>query len=114
MEYTNRIVRIGGRCNNENIQQFVIKNLRGYKKKYSKINKQIYQLCDKLNDFQLEPPHKPDKKDLSYYLKETKTLYENTFKEEKDFSLNTQKRKKKETEENYDDSDYEPNWVEAF
>ena len=69
---------------------------------------------DKLNDFQLEPPHKPDKKDLSYYLKETKTLYENTFKEEKDFSLNTQKRKKKETEENYDDSDYEPNWVEAF
>ena len=69
---------------------------------------------DKLNDFQLEPPHKPDKKDLSYYLKETKTLYENTFKDEKDFSLNTQKRKKKESEDNYDDSDYEPNWVEAF
>ena len=69
---------------------------------------------DKLNDFQLEPPFKPEKKDLSYYLKDTKTLYESTFKEEKDFSLNTQKKKKKEIEENYDDSDYEHNWVEAF
>ena len=69
---------------------------------------------DKLNDFQLEPPFKPEKKDLSYFLKETKTLYESTFKEEKDYSLNPAKKKRKEVEDNYEDSDYEPNWVEAF
>ena len=69
---------------------------------------------DKLNDFQLDPPFKPDKKDLSCYLKDTKQLYESTFKEEKDYNLFSQKKNKKETEDNYDDSDYEPNWVEAF
>ena len=69
---------------------------------------------DKLNDFQLDPPFKPDKKDLSCYLKDTKQLYESTFKEEKDYNLFSQKKNKKETEDNYDDSEYEPNWVEAF
>ena len=71
---------------------------------------------DKLNDFQLDPPFKPDKKDLSYYLKDTKQLYESTFKEERNYSLYTPKKnkKQKEDEDNYDDSDYEPNWVEAF
>ena len=71
---------------------------------------------DKLNDFQLEPPCKPDKKDLSYYLKDTKQLYESTFKNERDYSLYTpnKNKKQKEDEDNYDDSDYEPNWVEAF
>ena len=71
---------------------------------------------DKLNDFQLDPPFKPDKKDLSYYLKDTKQLYESTFKNERDYSLYTpnKNKKQKEDEDNYDDSDYEPNWVEAF
>ena len=69
---------------------------------------------DKLNDFQLEPPFKPEKKDLSYYLKETKILYKNIFKEKKDYSVNILKTKRKEVEDNYEDSDYEPNWVEAF
>ena len=68
---------------------------------------------NKLNDFQLEPPFKPEKKDMSKFLKEKKQLYESTFKEEKDYGLNAQRRKKEE-EENYDDSDYEPNWIEAF
>ena len=51
MAYTNRIVRIGGRCSNENVKQFVIRNLREYKKNFNKINKQIYQLSDDLNDY---------------------------------------------------------------
>ena len=67
---------------------------------------------DKLNDFQLEPPFKPEKKDLSNYLKETKQLYESTFKDDKDSYIYTPKRRRNQEED--DDSDYEPNWVEAF
>ena len=69
---------------------------------------------DKLNDFQLEPPFIPDKKDMSKFLTEKKQLYESTFKEEKEYGFYTPKKRRKETEDNYDDSDYEPNWVEAF
>ena len=68
---------------------------------------------DKLNDFQLEPPFKPEKKDMSNYLKETKQLYESTFKDEKDSYLYTPKRRRNPNPEE-EDSDYEPNWVEAF
>lgn len=64
----------------------------------------------KLNDFQLEPPYKPEKKDLSKFLIEKKEPYENIFKNEKD----TFSPKKKKTSEEDEDSDYDPNWIEAF
>ena len=65
---------------------------------------------NKLNDFQLEPPYKPEKKDLSKFLTEKKEPYENIFKNEKD-SISP---KKKRNSEEDDDSDYDPNWVEIF
>ena len=64
---------------------------------------------NKLNDFQLEPPFKPIKNDLSKFLKNTEP-YENIFKDEKDTNLSPKRRKK--DEEEY--SDYDPNWVEVF
>ena len=67
---------------------------------------------DKLNDFQLEPPFKPEKKDLTRYFKETKP-YESIFKIEKQstiHSINKRRRNKDEDE----DSDYDPNWMEIF
>jgi len=67
---------------------------------------------NKLNDFQLEPPFKPDKKDMSSYFKENKT-YESIFKEEKDNYINSPSKKKR-TKEEDDDSDYDPNWIEVF
>ena len=67
---------------------------------------------NKLNDFQLEPPYKPEKKDTSKYFQETKA-YESIFKDEKDSNSYSPSRKKKAKEED-DDSDYDPNWVEVF
>ena len=67
---------------------------------------------NKLNDFQLEPPFKPDKKDMSSYFKENKA-YESIFKEEKDNYINSPSKKKR-TKEEDDDSDYDPNWIEVF
>jgi cGMP-dependent protein kinase len=67
---------------------------------------------NKLNDFQLEPPFKPDKKDMSSYFKENKS-YESIFKEEKDNYINSPSKKKR-TKEEDDDSDYDPNWIEVF
>jgi cGMP-dependent protein kinase len=64
----------------------------------------------KLNDFQLEPPYKPEKKDLSKFLTEKKEPYESIFKNEKD----TYSPKKKKMSEEDEDSDYDPNWVEVF
>jgi cGMP-dependent protein kinase len=64
----------------------------------------------KLNDFQLEPPYKPEKKDLSKFLTEKKDPYESIFKNEKEISS----PKKKKANEEDEDSDYDPNWVEAF
>jgi len=70
---------------------------------------------DKLNDFQLEPPFKPHKKDVSNYLKDKNKLYEDFLKEERESFVYSPKKKKKEIiEDNYEDSDYEPNWIEAF
>ena len=66
---------------------------------------------NKLNDFQLEPPYKPEKKDMSKYFQETKT-YESIFKDEKDISYSPGRKKKNKEED--DDSDYDPNWVEVF
>jgi cGMP-dependent protein kinase len=66
---------------------------------------------NKLNDFQLDPPYKPEKKDMSKYFQETKT-YESIFKDEKDISYSPSKKKKNKEED--DDSDYDPNWVEVF
>ena len=66
---------------------------------------------NKLNDFQLEPPYKPEKKDMSKYFQETKT-YESIFKDEKDISYSPSRKKKNKEED--DDSDYDPNWVEVF
>ena len=64
---------------------------------------------NKLNDFQLEPPFKPVKNDLSKYLKNLEP-YENIFKNEKE-SIGPKKKKNKEEDEY---SDYDPNWVEVF
>ena len=65
---------------------------------------------NKLNDFQLEPPFKPVKNDMSKFLK-TMEPYENIFKDEKESVINNKKKKTKNDDEN---SDYDPNWIEAF
>ena len=65
----------------------------------------------KLNDFQLKPPYKPEKKDMSKFLTEKKEPYENIFKNEKE---NSYSPKKKQHFDDDDDDDYDPNWVEAF
>ena len=65
---------------------------------------------NKLNDFQLEPPFKPVKNDMSKFLK-TMEPYENIFKDEKESIINNKKKKNKNDDEN---SDYDPNWVEVF
>ena len=66
---------------------------------------------NKLNDFQLEPPYKPTKNDLSKFFKET-TPYEKILKEEKESVVPSHKKKKKVEED--ENSDYDPNWVEVF
>ena len=63
----------------------------------------------KLNDFQLQPPFKPEKKDMSKYFQETKP-YESIFNNERD-SYSPKKKKNKDDD---DDSDYDPNWIENF
>ena len=65
---------------------------------------------NKLNDFQLEPPFKPNKNDLSRFLKKTEP-YENIFKDEKESTISPKRKKNKEEDEN---SDYDPNWIEVF
>ena len=65
---------------------------------------------NKLNDFQLEPPFKPVKNDLSKHLKNLEP-YENIFKNEKE-SIGPSKKKKGKEEDEY--SDYDPNWIEVF
>ena len=65
---------------------------------------------NKLNDFQLDPPFKPTKTDLSRFLKKTEP-YESIFKDEKDSTVSPKKKKNKEEDEN---SDYDPNWIEVF
>ena len=64
---------------------------------------------NKLNDFQLEPPFKPIKNDLSKFLNNTEP-YESIFKDEKE--TNESPKRKKKDEEEY--SDYDPNWVDVF
>ena len=64
---------------------------------------------NKLNDFQLQPPFKPEKKDMSKYFQETKP-YESIFSNERD----SYSPKKKRNKDDDDDSDYDPNWVENF
>ena len=52
MKYTNQIIRIGGRCNNEKVQQFMIKNFKKIKdKRIFRINKQINELTEKMDNF---------------------------------------------------------------
>ena len=65
---------------------------------------------NKLNDFQLQPPFKPEKKDMSKYFQETKP-YESIFSNERDGYSPKKKRNK---DDDDDDSDYDPNWVENF
>ena len=65
---------------------------------------------NKLNDFQLQPPYKPEKKDMSKYFQETKN-YESIFKDEKESYSPIRKKKSQEED---DESDYDPNWVKAF
>ena len=66
---------------------------------------------NKLNDFQLEPPYKPVKNDLTKFFKET-TPYEKILKEEKESVVPSHKKKKKVEED--ENSDYDPNWIEVF
>ena len=66
---------------------------------------------NKLNDFQLEPPYKPNKNDLTKFLKNLEP-YENIFKDEKESCINSAKKKKKKDDD--ENSDYDPNWVEVF
>jgi cGMP-dependent protein kinase len=66
---------------------------------------------NKLNDFQLEPPFKPAKNDLSKFLKNLEP-YENIFKDEKESVFSPSKKKKNKDED--ENSDYDPNWVEVF
>ena len=59
-------------------------------------------------------PYKPEKYlKVKNPLENTKLLYENKFIDQKNGGISTPKRSRH-VEENYDDSDYEPNWVEAF
>ena len=99
---------------NEFIQQLLAKKVNERVCNVSKLKQNSFFEkfeFDKLNDFQLEPPFKPDKKDMSHYFKETKS-YENIFKEEKNDIHSPSKRKRVKEED--DDSDYNPNWVEVF
>ena len=63
---------------------------------------------NKLNDFQLEPPFKPNKNNLETFLKNTEP-YENIFKDEKESVINPNK-----INDDNEISDYDPNWVEVF
>jgi len=65
---------------------------------------------NKLNDFQLNPPYKPVKNDLTKFFKEI-TPYESILKEEKE---STPQHKKKKKHDDDDDEDYNPNWFEEF
>ena len=78
---------------------------------YLSLKKPFFEGFDfnKLNDFQLEPPFKPVKNDLSKYLKNTEP-YESIFRDEKE--ANSPKKKKTKDEE--DNSDYNPKWIEIF
>ena len=51
MNYTRKIIRIGGRCNNENVKQFAIKNFRMGRKNFTKINRAIEGLCNELSEY---------------------------------------------------------------
>ena len=66
---------------------------------------------NKLNDFQLDPPFKPTKTDLSRFLKKTEP-YENILKDEKESTISPKKKKNKDEED--ENSDYDPNWIEVF
>ena len=100
---------------NDFIKQLLAKKVNERICNYSKLKqKDFFQNFDfnKLNDFQLEPPFKPEKKDLSRYFKE-KRSYESIFKVEKENTIHSLNKKKKNIEED-EDSDYNPNWMEVF
>ena len=62
---------------------------------------------DKLNDFRLKPPYKPNQQNYEKYLKENNP-YENLVKED---NSNVGKKKK---QDNDIPPDYEPNWADEF
>ena len=66
---------------------------------------------NKLNDFQMTPPFKPEKKDMSKCFKETKS-YENLFNYDKESICSPSKKKR--NKEQDEDSEYNPNWMEVF
>ena len=73
---------------------------------------------NKLNDFQLEPPFKPEKKDMKKYFQENNP-YESILKEEKESRILSTNKKRLNKYDEYEDeegedSDYDPNWVEVF
>ena len=63
---------------------------------------------DKLNDFRLKAPYRPNKQNFDKYLKENNP-YENYVKED---TKNAHKRK--ENEDDYIPPDYNPNWADEF
>ena len=99
---------------NEFIKELLAKKVNERSCNVSKLKqKEFFENFDfnKLNDFQLTPPFKPDKKDMSKCFKETKS-YENLFNYDKE-SLCSPSRKKKNREQE-EDSEYNPNWMEVF
>ena len=69
---------------------------------------------NKLNDFQLEPPYKPVKEDINKYFQNKTELYEKKYGDDKECILYTAKNNRNQFDDNYEDSEYEPNWIEAF
>ena len=63
---------------------------------------------DKLNDFRLKAPYKPNKQNFDKYLKENNP-YENYVKED-----NTLLSKKKGKDNEEIPPDYQPNWADEF
>ena len=63
---------------------------------------------DKLNDFKLESPYVPNTSDMKKYLKETKSKYEEMFKED-----NSAVSVKKRSEHDVPNG-YSPNWADEF
>ena len=52
MKYTDQIIRVGGRCNSEKVQEFMLKNFKKIRdKRIFRINKQIKDLSEKMENF---------------------------------------------------------------
>ena len=99
---------------NEFIKELLAKKVNERNCNVSKLKqKTFFEKFDfnRLNDFQLSPPFKPEKKDTSKFFKEAKT-YESLFNNEKESLCSPSRRRKNKDDD--EDSDYNPNWMEVF